>query len=78
MSNVGLSFAYAYSSSTAYAIAQKHGRKGLLRLVDGHNSAKNKGSGRKLADRVVRRTLKKSLKTLESEVDAYASSNSRF
>ena len=78
MSSVGISFAYAYSSSTAYTIAQKHGRKALLRLLTAYNSEKNKGSGRKLADRVVRRTLKKSLKTLESEVDAYASSNSRF
>ena len=78
MSSVGISFAYAYSSSAAYTIAQKHGRKALLRLLTAYNSEKNKGSGRKLADRVVRRTLKKSLKTLESEVDAYASSNSKF
>lgn len=78
MSSVGISFAYAYSSSAAYTIAAKHGRKALLRLLTAYNSEKNKGSGRKLADRVVRRTLKKSLKTLESEVDAYASSNSRF
>jgi hypothetical protein len=78
MSSVGISFAYAYSSSTAYLIAQKHGRRALLRLLTAYNSEKNKGSGRKLADRVVRRTLKKSLKTLESEVDAYASSNSKF
>jgi hypothetical protein len=78
MSSVGVSFAYAYSSSTAYAIAQKHGRKALLRLMTAYNSTKNKGTGRKLADRVVKRTLKKSLKTLESEVDAYASANSKF
>ena len=78
MSNVGISFAYSYSSAAAYTIAQKHGRKALLRLFTAYNSEKNKGSGRKLADRVVRRTLKKSLKTLESEVEAYASANSRF
>ena len=35
MSSVGISFAYAYSSSAAYTIAQKHGRKALLRLHDG-------------------------------------------
>jgi hypothetical protein len=78
MSSVGISFAYAYSSSTAYLIARRHGPKALLRLLTAYNSDKNKGSGHKLADRVVRRTLKTSLKTLEGEVDAYASANSKF
>ena len=78
MSSVSLAFAYAYSSAAAYTIAAKHGRNALLRLITAYNSEKNRGSGRKLADRVVRRTLHKSLKTLESEIDAYAASNSRF
>jgi hypothetical protein len=78
MSSVEISFAYAFSSAAAYTIAEKHGRKALLRLFTAYNSEKNKGSGRKLADRVVRKTLKKSLKTLESEVDAYASARSKF
>ena len=77
-SAVEISFSYSYASATAYTIVQKHGRKALLKLLTAYNSNKNKGSGRKLADRVVRRTLGKSLKTLESEVDSYASSRSRF
>lgn len=78
MNAVEISFSYSYASATAYTIVQKHGRKALLKLLTAYNSNKNKGSGRKLADRVVRRTLGKSLKTLESEVDSYASSRSRF
>ena len=46
-----------------------HGRRRDVQL---------KGSGRKLADRVVRKTLKTSLKSLEDEVDAYASARSKF
>jgi hypothetical protein len=78
MSSVEISFAYAFSSAAAYTIADKYGRKALLRLFTAYNSDKNKGSGRKLADRVVRKTLHTSLKTLESEVDAYASARSKF
>ena len=78
MSPVSLSFAYSYSSAAAYAIAQKHGRKGLLKLLSAYNSEKVKGSGSKLTDRAVRRALKMSLSSLKSEVDSYASSHSRF
>jgi hypothetical protein len=78
MSSVEISFAYAFSSAAAYTIADKYGRKALLRLFTAYNSDKNKGSGRKLADRVVRKTLHTSLKTLETEVDAYASARSKF
>jgi hypothetical protein len=78
MSSVEISFAYAFSSAAAYTIADKHGRKALLRLFTAYNSEKNKGSGRKLADRVVRKTLHQSLKELESEVDSYASARSKF
>jgi hypothetical protein len=78
MSSIEVSFAYSYSSAAAYTIAEKHGRKALLRLFTAYNSEKNPGSGRQLADRIVRKTLKTSLKTLESEVDAYASARSRF
>ena len=78
MSSIETSFAYSFSSAAAYAIADKYGRKALLRLFTAYNSEKLKGSGRKLADRVVRKTLKTSLKSLESEVDAYASTRSKF
>jgi hypothetical protein len=78
MSPVGLSFAYSYSSAAAYAIAEKHGRKSLLKLLSAYNSEKLKGNGTKLTDRAVKRALKMSLSSLKSEVDSYASSHSRF
>ena len=60
MGAVSLTFAYSYSSAAAYAIAQKHGgAKALLRLYSAFNSTKIKGKpGRKLTDRVMRKTLK--------------------
>jgi hypothetical protein len=79
MSPVSLTFAYSYSSAAAFAIAEKQGRKGLLRLLSAYNSEKVKGKpGRKLTDRAVRRALHMSLSSLESEVKAYASSHSKF
>jgi hypothetical protein len=78
MSPVSLSFAYSYSSAAAYAIAEKHGRKGLLRLLSAYNSDKVKGKGSKLTDRAARRALKLSLSSLKTEVDQYASAHSRF
>jgi hypothetical protein len=77
MSAVPLAFAYSYASAAAYTIVQKHGRNALLRLYSAFNSEKIEGpAGRKLSDKVVRKVLKKSLKTLESEIDAYARANS--
>ncbi|WP_028065907.1 hypothetical protein [Solirubrobacter soli] len=78
MSPVSLSFAYSYSSAAAYTIAEKYGRKGLLRLLSAYNSEKVKGSGSKLTDSAVKHALKLSLSSLKSDVDAYASSHSRF
>jgi hypothetical protein len=78
MSPVSLSFAYSYSSAAAYAIAAKHGRKGLLKLLSAYNSEKVKGKGSTLTDHAVKRALKMSLSSLKSEVDSYASSHSRF
>jgi hypothetical protein len=78
MSPVSLSFAYSYSSAAAFAIAEKHGRKGLLRLLSAYNSEKLKGRGSKLTDRAVRRALHTSLSSLKRDVDNYASSHSRF
>jgi hypothetical protein len=79
MSAVPLSFAYSYSSAAAFTIAQKHGRKALLKLLSAFNSEKLRGQpGRKLADKAVRRALKVSLSSLEKQVDSYASSRSRF
>jgi hypothetical protein len=78
LSPVSLSFAYSYSSAAAFAIAEKHGRKGLLKLLSAYNSEKLKGSGSKLTDRALRRSLHMSLSSLTSDVDAYASSHSKF
>ena len=79
MSPVQLSFAYSYSSAAAYAIANKQGRKALLKVLSAYNSEKLRGKGgRKLTDKVLRKTLKMSLGEFESEVKAYASSHSKF
>jgi hypothetical protein len=78
MNAVGVAFAYSYSSAAAFAIAEKHGRKGLLRLLSAYNSEKLKGRGSKLTDRAVRRALHTSLSSLKRDVDNYASSHSRF
>jgi hypothetical protein len=73
MGTVPLTFAYSYASAAAYAVAQKYGRKGLLRLYLGFNNAHIKGhSGRKLSDRVVRHTLHESLSSLEAQATGFA------
>lgn len=78
MSAVSLSFAYSYSSAAAYAIAEKHGGgKALLRLYSAFNSTKIKGKpGRKLTDRVMRKTLGTSLSSVEHDIKSYARANS--
>ena len=80
MSTIPLSFAYSYASAAAYAIAAKHGgAKALLRLYSGFNSEKIKGKpGRKLTDRVMRKTLHTSLSSVENDVKSYARSNSVY
>ncbi len=80
MSPIPLSFAYSYASAAAYAIAAKHGgAKSLLRLYSGFNSEKIKGKpGRKLTDRVMRKTLHTSLSSVEDDIKAYARSNSVY
>lgn len=71
-----LAFAYSYSAAAAFAIAAKHGRKGLLRLYYGFNDERIKGSaGRKLMDRVMRKTLHQSLASVQKDVDAFARSH---
>ena len=80
MSPIPLTFAYSYSSAAAYTIAAKHGgAKALLRLYSAFNSEKIKGKpGRKLTDRVMRKTLHTSLSSVESDVKAYARANSVY
>jgi hypothetical protein len=78
MSAVSLTFAYSYSAAAAYTIAQKHGgAKALLRLYSAFNSTRIKGKpGRKLTDRVMRKSLHTSLTSVENDVKAYARANS--
>jgi hypothetical protein len=75
---VPLTFAYSYAAAAAFAIAEKYGgAKTLLRLYSAFNNEKIKGApGRRLNDKVVRKTLKTSLSSLEDEIDAYARANS--
>lgn len=79
LASTPLAFAYSYSAAAAFAIAHKHGRKGLLRLYKAFSSAKYKGpAGRKLMDRVMRRTLHQSLASVEQDVSAFARSHAQF
>jgi hypothetical protein len=82
MQNLGpvpLSFAYSYAAAAAFAIADKHGRKGLLRLYQAFDSTKYKGrAGRKLMDRVMRATLHQSLASVQQDVDAFARAHAKF
>ncbi len=73
LADVPLAFAYSYASAAAYAIAQDHGRRALVRLYKAFDDERIPGrAGRKLQDRVVRRTLHQSLGSLQRSVDAYA------
>ena len=79
LASTPLAFAYSYSAAAAFAIAQKHGRNGLLRLYKAFSSAKYKGpAGRKLMDRVMRRTLHQSLASVEQDVSAFARAHAQF
>jgi predicted small lipoprotein YifL len=78
LSSAGLSFAYAYAAAAAYTIAEQHGQEALLRVLRAYGSERYRGTGRTLTDRILRRTLKTSLKTFEAQVRAYATAHSRF
>jgi hypothetical protein len=73
LGSVPVLFAYSYSAAAAFAIAARHGRAGLLRLYDGFSDERIKGrAGRRLMDRVMRRTLHESFSAAQREVDAFA------
>ena len=80
MSAIPLSFAYSYSSAAAETIAAKYGgAKALMRLHSAYNNEKIKGKpGRALTNRVFKKVLKKSLNQVESEIEAYARTQSPF
>jgi hypothetical protein len=76
---VPLSFAYSYAAAAAFAIAEKHGTRSLLRLYKAFNSTKYKGpAGSKLMDRVMRATLHQSLSSVQQDVNAYARAHASF
>ena len=73
MSSVALAFAYSYSSAAAYAIADKHGRKALLRLLTRLQQREDQGP-RAQAGRPRRAasTLQSRSRRSRREIDAYA------
>ncbi len=61
--------AYAAAGAAAFAIAERHGSKGLFRLYEAFNDKRIRGRpGAKTTDRVMRRTLGMSLAELQSAV----------
>jgi hypothetical protein len=79
LSTVPVLFAYSYSAAAAYAIAAKHGRAGLLRLYRGFGDPRIKGRpGRKLMDRVMRRTIHERLSAVEADVTAFAKTHAQL
>ena len=64
----GQSAAYAYSSSAAFYVAERFGRRRLFRLYRAFNSDALTGRGPALADRAVRRALGIPLATLQRDV----------
>ena len=78
MSSIPLSFAYSYSSAAAYAIAEKHGRKAPAAAAQRvqQREAQGQRDASSTDQRGAQDALKTSLNSLESDVDAYASSHS--
>jgi hypothetical protein len=61
--------AYAASAAAAFAIAERHGSRGLFRLFDAFNDREIPGRpGARTTDRVLRRTLGMSLAELEAAI----------
>lgn len=70
---IPLAVAYSFASAAAYAVAAEHGRSGLLRLYDAFNDERFRGhAGPRLDDRVVRRVLHESLRSVQADADAFA------
>ena len=74
MSSIPLAFAYSYASAAAYTIAEKHGAARRCCACSPPSTARRSAASRdaSLTDKVLRRTLKTSLKSLEDEIEAYA------
>jgi hypothetical protein len=73
LSAIPLAVAYSFSSAAAYAIAEKHGRAGLLRLYKAFNDESIHGhAGAKLDNRVIHHALHESLSSVQAEAEAFA------
>jgi hypothetical protein len=65
--------AYSYASAAAFAIAAEYGRSALLRLYGAFSDEHIRGhAGPRLDDRVLRRVLHESLRSVQADADAYA------
>jgi hypothetical protein len=63
--------AYAYASAAAFTLAERYGRRALLRLYDAFNDESLHGRpGAALADRALRRSVGEGLDALERELRA--------
>jgi len=63
--------AYAYASAAAYALADLHGRRALLRLYDAFDDPSLRGPpGPRLVDRALRRVVGEGLATFERDLRA--------
>jgi len=70
---IPLAVAYSYASAAAFAIAARHGRSALLRLYDAFNDERIRGhAGPRLDDRVTRRVLHESLRSVQADAEAFA------
>jgi hypothetical protein len=79
LSTIPLAVAYSFSSAAAYAIAEKHGRAGLLRLYKAFNDESIHGhASARLDNRVVRHALHESLSSVQADAEAFARAHASF
>jgi hypothetical protein len=79
LSTIPLAVAYSFSSAAAYAIAEKHGRAGLLRLYKAFNDESIHGhAGARLDNRIVRHALHESLSSVQADAEAFARAHASF
>jgi hypothetical protein len=79
LSTIPLAVAYSFASAAAYAIAEKHGRAGLVRLYKAFNDESIHGhAGARLDSRVTRHVLHESLSSVQADAEAYARAHASF
>jgi hypothetical protein len=70
---IPLAVAYSFASAAAFAIAADHGRSALLRVYDAFGDERIHGRpGPRLDDRVMRRVLHESLRSVQADASAFA------